>query len=140
MQSISISEIPKVFRNRPRRQTLFERTNRSMGIVKSPLYFPKTFCILLNRSAIATNGHSSCKKQAGVVMCCYGMFLGSSAIATNGKSSKQKQYSAMCCYGMFLERTGLNTYELVKFLVETEYCYAHVALPLFRRCNNWMGK
>ncbi|MCB0106435.1 MAG: hypothetical protein KDE53_11015, partial [Caldilineaceae bacterium] len=29
----------------------------------------------LDSSAIATSGQSGCKKQAGVMMCCYGMFL-----------------------------------------------------------------
>jgi len=46
--------------------------------------------LLDNSSAIATSGQSSCKKQSGVVMCCYGMFLKSSAIAADGESSKEK--------------------------------------------------
>jgi len=47
-------------------------------------------CVSVNSSSIATSGQSGCKKQAGVVMCCYGMFLESSAIAANGESSKEK--------------------------------------------------
>ena len=46
--------------------------------------------LFLESNAIAASGQSSRKKQAGVVMCCYGKFLESSAIAANGESSKEK--------------------------------------------------